>query len=280
MCYIYVYQKSNKGIDMENKFVSFTAFLLLAGCGGGGGNGTGIPTPVISSLGTGLPYNPMIPGSHLSFSIAQITAAHWNTNSNELIVDATGSSVNRDGFHNLVEQYSTNTCANFPGQTFYVNAYSFNDTGAPLSGPVDLNKSLQDGFFSDSNGVQYLGEAINGLLSGNGGEPVLSTSPVAGEHIHNVQTWYGPVNSANGGCGNTSVYETGFTTDYYTVRHVDSWNGFSDVWITSLIEQAVTDHPIYYGYAYARSVGQVGSWCWSAAQDHYSCGNLYVALKN
>lgn len=210
----------------------------------------------------------MTEGTHLTFPVVAITAAHWDINTNELVVDSTGANTTI-GHKYLVEQYSTNTCADYPGKTFYVNTYTFNDTGFPVA-TIDLNSSLQNTTFLSDNGISFLGETINVYGKSTVGEPLLSVNPVAGEHIHTDSIW-------TKGCGNNTTVEVGFQTDYWTVRHVDSWNGFSDVWITSLIERPNTPNPTYYGFAFARNIGQVGAWCWESQPNYYSCGNVYIA---
>lgn len=256
--------------------LSAVLLAFLSSCGGGGGGSTAVPappSPVIQPLSTGLPYLEMTAGTYHTFDIYNITAAHWDDSTKELVVDAADKGTVQ-GHPYLVEQYSINTCADYPNKTFFVNTYTFNDSGLPVD-KIDFNSSLQNAVFNDQNGTAYLGEAINGYGRADEGEPILSTNPVAGEHIHQSSNWFA-------GCGSSTVIQTGFQTDYYTIKHVDSWNGFNDVWLVSLIEQAQTSAPIYYEYAYARNTptqqgGQVATWCWSANANHYSCGNMYVA---
>lgn len=249
------------------KFVIALLFSLTA-CGSG--NST---TPVVST-GTGLPYYPMTAGTYQTFTIGAINAAHWAANTKELIIDAVVSGTVQ-GHKYLVEQYSQTTCpASFGDKPFYVNAYSFNDTGLSQATP-DLSNALEDGFFTSSTGVAFLGEALNPSVHGDIGEPIISSNPVAGEHIHTHEVLMGL-------CGNNVPTGQTLDTDYYTVRHVDDWNGFKDAWITTLIERPDTD-PTYYEFIYAASTpsqfgGLVGEWCWNAKQDHYSCGNLYTAI--
>lgn len=259
--------------------------LLLAACGGGSDTPSASPVSISSPTPmpahTGLPYYEMTEGTHQTFTIQNISAAHWDDAKHLLVVDAMHPGTVSGGKY-LVEQYSTNTCASFPGQVFYVNSYSFNNTGLPYSGAPNLGASLQDGFFYDQAGSRFLGEAINGLVSPTG-EPIIAADPIAGQHIHQVQTWYGPVNNTSGGCGGAQVYETGFQTDYYTVQHLDTWGGFTDVWITSLIETPVSGTPTYYEFVYARHTadqfgGLVTSWDWNVNNDGYACCNYYLAV--
>lgn len=258
--------------------------LALSACGGGGGQAPSNSfTPEQKNVAhTGLPYYEMTSGTYHTFSISNIKAAHWDAETKEIIVDSavTGTAQGPGaGSRYLVEQYSTNTCADFPDKALFVSTYSFNNTGLPVDSP-SLSSSLQDAFWKDSNGVAYLGETINGAGEGDAGEPVFSASPIAGEHVRVDETFY------TGMCqGHGKVYEQNFVTDYYTIRNVAEWNGFKDVWLVSLVERPDSPTPIYYEYAYAREDipgqhgGQVGAWCWTENPDYYSCGNYYQAIN-
>lgn len=262
------------------RYLSVALLTLLIGCGGGGGGSGNTNSPVVpitppTVTNTGIPYYEMENGTYQTFTIQLTSAAHWDNNTHEVIIDASAPGLVL-GHKFLVEQYSMETCpGSFGNQQLYVNTYSFNDTGLPLS-VLDPTTNLIDGFFTSTDGIPFFGEVMNPLGHGDIGEPIIATNLVAGQHIHTVETLMGP-------CGDNTVLSTGYQTDYYTVKHLDSWNGWTDVWFTSLIETPVTGAKVYYEFVYARHTatqfgGLVASWGWNGAPNGYSCCNFYMAI--
>lgn len=117
-----------------------------------------------------------------------------------------------------------------PGSAILYNAFSVSSTGIPYWGEL-----------ANPNGIVMPAEAI------------ITKNPVVGEVIEAWSVTYT-------GC-NTQVLYPSFHWRYQTTAHYDTWNGYSDVIRTDLVEYAHESDPTakdwVYTYFFVRGIGMV-----------------------
>jgi hypothetical protein len=203
-------------------------------------------------------YDPLCVGSRLTYQVQSVTGASWDTVNHQLIVAGTESQgVPQPSF---TYEVTAKTCA---GRQFFANNLVWDGS----------ERYQADAQWTSDNGVAYIGEAWGPGQMLSTGEPLITVLPVAGETIH---TTY----ARSGGCGETLESFPGFSTDYWTVFHYENWNGYADVWETSLLETntASPSELTYYTYFWARGIGMVQVTCWQPVPNPAECYGLQFVL--
>lgn len=257
--------------------ICLLALVLITGCGGSPRDVAFHPSlpqqQESAPATTGHPYYPLTEGTYAAYSIRQIARAHFDYTAYEIIVDEYRQEPSPHGSH-LIMQYSQGSaCVAAKVQPYYMIEWAFTNSSAPLSSPIKIPQTLGDVKAVSSSGIPYIGEAVQADWgTEDHPEPLITMNPVAGERIFELTT----VRS----CADANVIrEEDFGLEYTTVRHHETWQGFSDVWQTSLIELHQGAQPIYYNFFFARNIGLVGFSCWTISPDYLSCGNEYTAVN-
>ena len=233
------------------------------------------------SQGTGYPYYPLTSGTSITYQVFVITGT-WHPTEGKLDVNSR-TYVNSQ---TIYYYYSLGTCPSFFGQgPLFLKYYTVGGPVTPSPTPIP-SQSLQDGGWVSSNGITYIGEAINNLGPGNGNVEIpfiglLTKNPVAGEIMNETTTVYSA-------CDNPTVIEY-LPWSYRTIEHLAQWGDFADVWRTGLWERntSATDgnhQPIpgakdrVYNFIFQNGVGMVNFWYGKLQSDntlYYDPSNVY-----
>lgn len=225
---------------------------LLVACGGGSetvdppASAFALAQPFSAANGTGSSYYPMVPGTQRVYNV-QPASSSWNAQTQALTIGSTSASL---GYNTM--QYSASYCADFGSTPLFLTTYNGGNLTALL--PPSPANGLQDTVFTNADGVQYIGEALNPSGEVMPGEAKITMHPVVGEVID-------VYSRVTAGCGSSDVLNAAYHWQYRTIEHLDSWNGFSDVWHTGLIEfndPAGGIPSASYNYWFARGLGMVG----------------------
>ncbi|MFN9727404.1 hypothetical protein [Acidovorax sp.] len=193
--------------------------------------------PSLTSAQTGNPYYPMNSGSTIVYQGYDIEG-QWDENTMQLTV------TRRTPWNRLVSiNYSQTTCPLYFGSgTLFVADHMDGGASSGL---------LMDGGAVSSNGITYMGEAVN-----QHGQvhvpfiPKLAFNPIAGQEIH-------AVSSVTRSCTDTT-HMLNLPWRYKTIGNYRSWGPFQDVWRTGLHEYGTEQ--FVYNYVFARNKGMVNYW--------------------
>lgn len=193
--------------------------------------------PSIGSAQTGHPYYPMNASSQIVYQGYRIQG-HWNETTMELTVTS------RTPYPNPVAiQYSKTTCPMYFG-----NGVLFLGDHTELG--ISSGKLIDGGGVS-SNGISYIGEAINQNHNVHiPFIPKIATNPVAGQEIQGTSR-------VTASCTDMT-FELNLPWRYKTIGHFTNWGPFQDVWRTGLHEYG--NEQFVYNYVFARNKGMVNYW--------------------
>lgn len=201
---------------------------------------------------TGHPYNPMNQGQTITYARYNILGT-WDDASMKLSV------THRRYIDTVTVKITKKTCPQYFGQ------------GPLFSTDFPDGNSLQDGGTQSSNGITYIGEAINQF--GNVHFPFIAKiafNPVAGQVIEAQSL-------VRTSCANSTPINGGqlFHWKYRTIEHLPTWGAFTDSWRTGLREYGFPNSgpSQVYNYVFQRGKGQVDLWHGALQPDGRTVGS-------
>jgi hypothetical protein len=202
---------------------------------------------------TGHPYYPLKHGSYIKYKVFEIRGA-WDNRTMHLSISSRTPHANSP----QMIRATVGTCAAFGNGPIYSSGYhSYNHH----QGVWRYKQSLRDGGARSSDGIQYIGEAVN--HSGGTHVPFIAKialAPQPGQVIDEASR----VTASSVDCqrhDGGQVYDPAFRWTYKTLRWYPRWGRFNDCWRTALREMS-PDGGIQqvYNYVFMRNVGMVQFW--------------------